>query len=97
MNGVCDKNFIWKNNNIKLGDKIIMTKKLGVGTIMTGVKKDIVKESKDECVKDAIRYMKMLNKNHCDAMRDLQKKINENNIIMLLMLSMLVLILQDLD
>ena len=79
VNGVCDKNFIWKNNNIKLGDKIIMTKKLGVGTIMTGVKKDIVKESKDECVKDAIRYMKMLNKNHCDAMRDLQKKINENN------------------
>ena len=56
-----------------------MTKKIGVGCIVTGVKKDIVNEKKNKYVKDAIKYMKMLNKKHCDVMRELQININSNN------------------
>ena len=75
VNGLVDKKNIWKNNTVKEGDYIIMTKKLGTGIIMTSLKKDMV--NKDEkCVKDAIELMKYLNKYHCELVIDNNIKID---------------------
>ena len=73
VNGLCNKNFIWKNSTIEENDIIFLTKEIGVGTIMTGVKKDFVTE-KDNCVKIAIETMKKLNKYHCECLNDLEEK-----------------------
>ena len=75
VNGLVDKNNIWKNNNIKEGDYIIMTKKLGTGIIMTSLKKDMVNKN-DKCVIDAIETMKFLNKYHCELVLDNNIKID---------------------
>ena len=69
VNGLVDKNKIWKNNNVKENDYIIMTKKIGTGIIMTSLKKDMVNKN-DKCVKDAINTMKYLNKYHCELVKD---------------------------
>ena len=75
VNGLVDKNNIWKNNNVKEGDYIIMTKKLGTGIIMTSLKKDMVNKN-DKCVIDAIETMKYLNKYHCELVLDNNIKID---------------------
>ena len=72
VNGLVEKNKIWKNNNIKKDNFIILTKKIGTGVIMTSLKKDIV-DKNEKCVKDAIDTMKSLNKYHCEL-------VIENNI-----------------
>ena len=74
VNGLCDPDFVWKNATIETDDVIVITKSIGVGTIMTGVKRDFVNEKNDKCVKDAIESMKSLNKYHAEALRELEKK-----------------------
>ena len=69
VNGLVEKNKIWKNNNIKKDNYIILTKKIGTGVIMTSLKKDIV-DKNEQCVKDAINTMKRLNKYHCELVTD---------------------------
>ena len=69
VNGLVEKNKIWKNNSVKEGDYIIMTKKIGTGVIMTSLKKDMVNKN-DQCVKEAIDTMKYLNKYHCELVLD---------------------------
>ena len=75
VNGLVDKNKIWRNNSIKKDDYIILTKKIETGVIMTSLKKDIV-DKDEQCVKDAINYMKALNKYHCDLVNDNNIKID---------------------
>ena len=65
VNGIVDKNKIWKNNTPKKNDYILLTKKIGTGVIMTSLKKDIVNKN-DQCVLDAINNMKKLNKYHSE-------------------------------
>ena len=72
INGLVDKNKIWKNNTVKKGNYILLTKKIGTGVIMTSLKKDIV-DKNEKCVKDAIDTMKSLNKYHTEL-------VVENNI-----------------
>ena len=69
VNGLVNKKNIWKNNNVKKNNYIIMTKKIGTGIIMTSLKKDIVNKD-EQCVKDAIDTMKYLNKYHCELVID---------------------------
>jgi selenium donor protein len=73
VNGLCNKNFIWKNSTIEENDIIILTKEIGVGIIMTGVKKDFVNEN-DKCVIKAIETMKQLNKYHAECLINLEEK-----------------------
>ena len=75
VNGLVEKNKIWKNNNVKEGDYIIMTKKLGTGIIMTSLKKDMVNKN-EKCVTDAIETMKYLNKYHCELIINNNLKID---------------------
>ena len=75
VNGLVEKNKIWKNNNVKEGDYIIMAKKIGTGIIMSSLKKDMVNKN-DQCVKDAIDIMKFLNKYHCELILDNNIKID---------------------
>ena len=72
VNGLVNKNKIWKNNSIKKNNYILLTKKIGTGVIMTALKKDIV-DKNEKCVIDSINTMKYLNKYHYDL-------IVENNI-----------------
>lgn len=74
VNGLCDPKFVWKNSTIEKDNVIILTKPIGVGTIMTGVKRDYVNEKDDNCVKNAIETMKTLNKYHADVLRNLEKE-----------------------
>ena len=75
VNGLVEKNKIWRNNSIKKDNYIIMTKKIGTGVIMTSLKKDIV-DKNEKCVKDAIDTMKTLNKYHCELVADNNIKID---------------------
>ncbi len=59
VNGVVNPNKIYKNNNTKVGDKIIMTKSLGTGIILTAKKVDMYNE---EAYNKAIKQMITLNK-----------------------------------
>ena len=69
VNGIVEKNKIWKNNSLKKDNYILLTKKIGTGVIMTSLKKDIV-DKNEQCVKDAINIMKSLNKYHCELVTD---------------------------
>ena len=75
VNGLVEKDKIWKNNSIKKDNYIFMTKKIGTGVIMTSLKKDIVNKN-DKCVKDAITTMKYLNKYHCELVTENKIKID---------------------
>ena len=72
VNGICNVDHVWKNSTPEIDDVIILTKPIGVGVIMTGVKRDYVHESKDKCVKDAIDSMKMLNKYHVSVIKEIE-------------------------
>ena len=71
VTGIGHPEMIWKNSDVRPNDVIILTKKLGVGLIMTAVKKGFIKNEETEC-KEAIESMKRLNKYHCDALRELE-------------------------
>jgi len=60
---------ILPNNGCKIGDKIILTKPLGVGIIMAAHR---MSESSKESYLEAIKNMEMLNKYAADIMRDYQ-------------------------
>ena len=75
VNGLVEKNKIWKNNSVKKDNYILLTKKIGTGVIMTSLKKDIV-DKNEKCVKDAINTMKSLNKYHCELVNDNNIKID---------------------
>lgn len=72
ITGIGHPEFIWKNSEVRTNDVIILTKKIGVGLIMTAVKKGFIKNEENEC-KEAIESMKRLNKYHCDALRELEE------------------------
>ncbi len=59
VNGVVNPNKIYKNNNTKVGDKLIMTKLLGSGIILTAKKVDVYDE---EAYSLAVKQMTTLNK-----------------------------------
>ncbi|MFV0441134.1 MAG: selenide, water dikinase SelD [Lachnospirales bacterium] len=59
VNGIVDPNKIYKNNNTKVGDKLIMTKLLGSSIILTAKKVDVYDE---EAYNLAILQMTTLNK-----------------------------------
>lgn len=71
VTGIGHPEFIWKNSDVSPNDVIILTKKIGVGLIMTAVKKGFIKNEEVEC-KEAIESMKRLNKYHCDALREME-------------------------
>ncbi len=50
---------VYKNHGAKVGDRLILTKKLGVGSIINAIKADVCS---DESYNEAVRYMTTLNK-----------------------------------
>lgn len=78
VTGVAHPEFIWKNSSVEHGDFIIVTKKLGVGALMTALKRQILKE-KDAEFQEAVASMKMLNKDHCETLRKLEN--NQRKIV----------------
>jgi len=78
VTGVVNPGFIWRNSSMTQGDYIIITKKIGVGTMMTALKRGIINEN-DEAYKQAVDSMKLLNKRHCEVLMELEK--NEEKIV----------------
>lgn len=64
VTGIVNTNKIMKNNNCQIGDKIILTKPLGVGIIMAANK---IKDCKEEHYKACVKSMVTLN-NHLDIL-----------------------------
>ena len=56
----------WKNYGAQTGDKLILTKPLGVGIINTAIKADLVSERAREAV---LKSMKTLNKYACEILK----------------------------
>ncbi len=50
---------VYKNYGAKIGDKLVLTKRLGVGTIITAIKGEICS---DDAYNDAVASMTTLNK-----------------------------------
>lgn len=59
VTGLVDPDQIWQNSGCKPGDALILTKKLGVGIIMTAHR---IKEASEEAVEEAVASMTTLNK-----------------------------------
>lgn len=59
VTGVVERGKMWRNNTLKCGDALVLTKPLGVGIINTAAK---FSEASEEAVKKAIDSMKTLNK-----------------------------------
>lgn len=57
--GVCEKGKAWRNNGVKVGDSLVLTKSLGVGIINTAVK---CNEASKKAEQKAIESMITLNK-----------------------------------
>ena len=72
VTGIVNPNFIWRNSTMKHGDYILITKKLGVGTMMTALKRGVLKEEDTE-YKNAVDSMKFLNRKHCEAMLEMEQ------------------------
>ncbi len=66
VTGIVHPSKILSNNNCKIGDKIIITKPLGVGIITTAKR---VGEASEEAYKTAIRSMETLNKYAAEKMK----------------------------
>lgn len=69
VTGVVNPEKIYSNNTAKPGDKLILTKKLGVGIICTAAR---VGEASIKVLNEAVESMKMLNKYACE----ISKKYN---------------------
>ena len=63
VTGIVNPKKIYSNNTAKPGDKLILTKKLGVGIICTAAR---VGETDSKVLNEAIESMKMLNKYACE-------------------------------
>lgn len=59
VTGIVDPDRIWQNTGCKPGDALILTKKLGVGIIMTAHR---IKEASEKAVNEAVESMTTLNK-----------------------------------
>lgn len=69
VTGKVNSKFIYKNHGAKVGDKLILTKKLGVGSIINAIKADFCsKESYDE----AVLSMTTLNKYAYEASKSVE-------------------------
>ena len=64
--GTVHPNGIWPKNGARPGDALFLTKPLGTGLIMTGVKRGI---AGTQPLERAIRWMRTLNKNAADVLR----------------------------
>jgi selenide,water dikinase len=64
--GTVHPNGIWPKNGARAGDALLLTKPLGTGLIMTGVKRGI---AGTQPLERAIRWMRTLNKDAADVLR----------------------------
>src|SRR5213593_3065384 len=64
--GTVHPSAIWPKNGARPGDALFLTKPLGTGIIMTGVKRGI---AGTQPLERAIRWMRTLNKNAADVLR----------------------------
>lgn len=67
VTGIVDPERIYKNNGCQEGDVLILTKKLGVGIIMTAHR---IKEAKEASVQEAVESMTFLNKYAADILKE---------------------------
>lgn len=68
VTGFSKKEDVWFNSGLKVGDVLVLTKKLGVGIVNTAAKVD---EADKDSISDAIDSMRTLNKKARDYARDL--------------------------
>lgn len=68
VTGVIHPDRILRNSSCKPGDRIVLTKKIGTGVIITAVKNDLIPWSQAE---DAMMSMATLNKVACETMMDI--------------------------
>lgn len=67
VTGVVNPDKIWHNNGCHVGDALILTKKLGVGIIMTAHR---IHEASEQAVESATESMMFLNKYAADILRE---------------------------
>lgn len=67
VTGIVDPAKIYRNNGCRAGDALILTKKLGVGIIMTAHR---IGQADEEKVKEAVDSMTSLNKYAADILKD---------------------------
>ena len=67
--GKVNPEFVYKNYGAKIGDKLILTKKLGVGSIITAIKGEICS---DQAYNEAVKYMTTLNKYAYEASKSVK-------------------------
>ena len=66
VTGIVDPDKIYRNNGCREGDALILTKKLGVGMIMTAHR---IRQASEESVKSAVESMTFLNKYAADILK----------------------------
>lgn len=71
VTGIVNPQKIYSNNTARPGDKLILTKKLGVGIICTAAR---VGETSEKVLNEAVESMKLLNKYACEISK--KYKIN---------------------
>ncbi len=69
VTGLVDPDRIWKNSGCRPGDVLILTKKLGVGLIMTAHR---IKEASEQMVNEAVESMTFLNKYAAEILQNYQ-------------------------
>ncbi len=67
VTGFVEADKVVRNAGAKAGDALVLTKPLGLGILTTALKRDIVSE---EEIEDAVQMASLLNKEGCDAMRE---------------------------
>lgn len=67
VTGLVDPDRIWQNTGCKPGDALILTKKLGVGIIMTAHR---IKEASEKAVQEAVESMTTLNKYASEILKE---------------------------
>lgn len=65
VTGLIHPDKILRNNTCKVGDKLVITKKIGTGVIITGAKNDLIT---NEQAAEAFRNMALLNQTACEVM-----------------------------
>ncbi len=66
LTGIAHPDQIWSNCGARAGDKIILTKPIGLGVLNAAIKANLASEQE---IKNAIRIMAHLNRTSSDAMR----------------------------
>lgn len=68
VSGLVSNDKVLKNNSIKKGDILVITKPIGLGVMNTAIKADLVDESE---YKESIEVMSTLNKYAIEALKDI--------------------------